>query len=168
MTHTHRWTAILAASLLALCVTGIAQAQVTCPKVSDDKAHICWAPVVNFTNGNPIPVTSLITYTVQRQSGATWVNDATVTATDWTSGVLAPGTYVYRVTATVGTKTSLPSNTASRAVEAPTPESPVIIIAVTIRKGEPPLMRVVYTVTPRKGELVFVAPAALRPYVVAR
>lgn len=165
----HRLIAILAIALLCLCTMGIANAQAACGKVADDKAHVCWAPPVTYTNGNPIAAGTVITYTVQRQSGTTWVNDATnITANDWTSPALQPGTYLYRVTATVGTKTSLPSATASRPVEAPTPEAPIIIVAVTIREGQPPTMRVVYTVRPRPGEVVFVAPELLRKYVVAR
>jgi hypothetical protein len=168
----HRWVAILAAALLMLCCMGIANAQAAppaCGKVADDKAHVCWAAPATYTNGTAIAAGTVITYTVQRQSGATWVNDATnITATDWISPVLQPGTYLYRVTATVGTKTSLPSGSAPRAVEAPTPEAPIIIVAVTIREGQAPSMRVVYTVRPRPGEVVFVAPASLRPYVVAR
>lgn len=132
------------AACAALAFSSLALAQTPCTKVADDKAHLCWTPPVLYTSGSQIPAGTAITYTVQRQSGTAWLNDATgVTASDWTSGVLQPGAYLFRVSATVGTKTSGPSNTGSRTVDSPTPEAPVLTIAVVIGVGHAPVYRIV-------------------------
>jgi hypothetical protein len=163
----HRLIGAFALILLALCITGIAQAQVTCPKVADNRAHVCWAAPITNTDGTPIILA--LTYNVELQSGATWTRVATgISATDYTSGVLTAGTYVYRVTAIAGGKSSDPSSTASKAVENPTPNAPTIIVVAQIREGQPPVYRIVQSVTLRPGEVVFAAPASMRSVFAAR
>jgi hypothetical protein len=163
----HRFIASLAATLFLMCVYGIASAQVTCHKVADNRAHVCWAAPITNTDGTPIILA--LTYNVELQSGATWTRVATgITATDYTSGVLTAGTYVYRVTAIAGGKSSDPSSTASKAVENPTPNAPTIIVVAQIREGQPPTYRIVQSVTLRPGEVVFAAPASMRPLFAGR
>lgn len=86
---------------------------------------------------------------------------------------LAVGTYTFRVFANCTAAPcieSSPSNETSKGATANPiqPTAPVLIIAATIRADGPPTFRIVYTVTPRAGEVIFVAPASLRPYVAAR
>lgn len=113
-----------------LCITGVAQAQ-TCTKIADNVANICITPPVQFTDNTPIPSGAAITYTVQRLNGAVWATDTSGTfiASGWRSAPLTPGTYSYRVLATIGTGTSDPSNTASKTATAQTPNPPTIVIA---------------------------------------
>lgn len=110
----------------------VVQAQTACTKIADNVAHACWtAPTVN-TDGSPVVLP--LTYDVEQQSGSTWTKVATgLTATDWKSGTLTPGTYVYRVIAFAGGRASDPSTTGSKTAVNPTPNPPtgVIIAEVT-------------------------------------
>jgi hypothetical protein len=86
---------------------------------------------------------------------------------------LAPGSYTFRVyvgCTNVGCVESLPSNAASKdATAVPIqPNTPVIIIAATIRADGPPSYRVIQSVTLRPNEVVFAAPAAMRPLFASR
>lgn len=145
-----------------LLLASVAQAQTSCPKISDNKAHVCWGAVTAYTDGSSVASGTVVTYTVQRQSGATWANETATTATDWISAVLTPGTYTYRVTATIAGMTSVPSNTASRDSVNPTPNAPVIIIAATIHANGPPTYRIIQSVKLKSDEVVFVAPESMR------
>lgn len=156
MKHTKLLAALLFLSLIGSFV------QAACPVVASNKAHVCWQAVAAYTDGSAVTTGTVITYTIQRQVGATWANDGTTTATDWTSGILAPGTYTYRVTATVLDQTSAPSNSTDKLSANPTPNAPVIIVAVTINAQGVASYRLIYTVKPKDGEVVFLAPESMR------
>lgn len=159
----YRWIGILAVALLALCVTGIANAQVPCAKVADNKAHACWAAPATHIDGSPIVLA--ITYTVQRQSGTTWVNEPTgtnISTTDWVSPVLAPGTYTYRVFAMVGGQAGEPTTAASKAATTPPnpPGTPAgfVIAQVTIEIVAPAFKVVREHGRTRAGDFVALVP----------
>lgn len=131
-------------SIFALCLlvllgsmASIAFAQeVACPKVSNDRAHVCWSPVVTFTDGTPIPAGD-VSYQVQQQTSSGWNTVASgLTATDWTSGVLQPGSYSYRVRAVVASVSSEAGPTGSKTVTSSRPARPsttvVAWVSVTI------------------------------------
>lgn len=153
---------------LLLVAAGVVSAQSTCAVVAPNRAHVCWtAPT---TNTDSTPITLPLTYNVQLQSGSTWNNVATgQSATDYTSGVLAAGTYVYRVLAIAGGISSSPSDTGSKTVVAPVPNAPtLVIIAATIRPDGSATYRVVYSATPRTGEVLFAVPSSMRSVFAAR
>jgi hypothetical protein len=165
--------AVLAVALGLLCITGIVNAQSTtrvtnCNAATPTNA-LCleWTAPATMTDGTPTVLP--LNYRVQQRVGTT--GTFTTIASNLTVlklyvENLAPGEYFYRVFAncTGCTAESAASNTASRSATTPpvVPGAPVLIIAATIRAGQPPTYRVVYTVRPRTGELVFVAPEAMR------
>jgi predicted phage tail protein len=167
----HRIVAILAAALLALCCAGIATAQTRttpCDAATPTNA-VCihWAAVTTRIDG--LPTIFPVTYRVEQQTGTgAFATVSTGAATQAYVKNLAPGEYTFRVFSIENSKVSAASNAAGRSITQAAPEAPVIIIAATIRPGKEPTFRLIYTVTPRPGEVVFVAPASLRPYVVAR
>jgi hypothetical protein len=132
---------------------------------------VSWQAVTTDTNGNAI---TGVTYRVDRKlgSGTYSTAQASGTATQYYATNLAVGTHFFVVYANCAacTSASSASNEASAAATAipVIPNSPVIIIAATIRSGQPPTFRIVYTVTPRADEYVFVAPASTRPVFAAR
>lgn len=151
-------------AIVGLCFAGRVSAQTppACLKIADNKAHVCWtAPETNIDGS---PTVLALTYDVELQSGTTWTKVATgISAKDYTSPALTPGTYTYRVIAFAGGKSSAPSSSASKLTDNPTPNAPsVIIVAATIKAGHAPTYRIVYTVKPKDGEIVFVAPETLR------
>ncbi len=169
--NTHRLirlTAVVTFALVLFGVTHPALAQTPCAKVADNKAHVCWTAPETYTDGSPIVLA--ITYDVEQQSGSTWTKVASaITARDWTSGVLTPGTYVYRVRAIVAGVSSDPSNTGTKNAVSPTPNAPtVIIVAAVINADGPPTYKVIQTYTPKANEVVFVAPSGMRPLFAAR
>lgn len=132
---------------------------------------VTWQGVTTDTSGNAITGAN---YRVERKLGsaAFATVQASGTATQYYATNLAVGTHFFRVFANCSacTAESAASNETSAAATAipVIPNSPVIIIAATIRDGQPPTYRIVYTVTPRAGEIVFVAPADMRSVFAAR
>ena len=167
----HHLVATLAIALLTLCCVGIANAQARVtpcsPTTATNEVCIHWNAVTTRVDG--LPTAFPVTYRVEQQTGTgAFTAISTAAATQLYVKNLAPGDYAFRVFAIENSRTSAASNSGSKSVVQAAPEAPVIIIAATIRAGQQPTFRVVYTVTPRPGEIVFVAPASLRPYVVAR
>jgi hypothetical protein len=126
---TSRILGIAAALLAVSSLSQVAEAQ-SCPQVAVNKVHLCITPPTQMTDNSLIPAGTAITYGIFRQSGTNWVSEATTTSTDWISGVLQPGTYTYRVTATIaGFPASDASDAASKGTTSPQPKPPTIVIA---------------------------------------
>jgi hypothetical protein len=137
-----RWLDEFCLVILALVCAAVARAQTPCAKVADNRAHVCWeAPIVN-TDGTPIVLA--LTYDVEQQTGTTWTRVATgLTSLDWTSGVLTPGTYTYRVIANAGGRSSDPSGTANKTATNPQPLPPSIqVVQVVIGVDHAPVFTV--------------------------
>ncbi len=124
------------------------------------------------TNGNAI---TGVTFRVQQKTGSgSYTTVATaLTSLQYYATNLTPGTtYTWRVYASCAacTSESNASNEAGGTATAPpvVPTAPIIIVAATIRADGPPSYRIVYTVRPRDGEVVFVAPESMRPVFAAR
>lgn len=137
----------------------------------NDAICVAWAAITTDSTGKPI---TGVTYRVQKKAGATgsYSNVATSAATQFYAKNLSLGTHFFRVYAacTSCTAESDPSNEASgTATVVPViPSTPVIIIAATIRAGQPPTYRIIQAVTLKPNEVVFVAPASMRPLFAAR
>jgi uncharacterized protein (DUF736 family) len=114
--------------LAALFLTGNAYAQ-TCAKVADNKAHICVTAPTQFTDNTPIPTGTTFTYKYFQQAGTAWNQVGSNTTGDFISAALAPGTYTFRVTATVAGAESDPSSTASKTSTQQSPNPPTMTIA---------------------------------------
>jgi hypothetical protein len=165
--------AVLAVALGLLCITGIVNAQsatrvTDCSPTTPNNA-ICITGTAPTTNTDGTPVVQPLTYRFQQRAGTTgtFTTVATgLTELKYYAQNLAPGEYFFRAFANCATCTaeSAASNVASRSATQPpvVPNAPVLIIAATIRANAPPTYRIVYTVRPREGELVFVAPEAMR------
>jgi hypothetical protein len=173
----HRYIAALAIVLLGFCVAGIATAQTASTRVTPcDSATpnnaICLSWEMPATNTDGTPTVLAFTYRVERQTfttPVTWTAVETVGVTrSYVKNLTAGNTYVFRVIAIAGGVESAPSNTASKAIAAPTPNAPVLIIAATINANGPPTYRIIQSVTLRSNEVAFVAPAAMRSLFVSR
>lgn len=163
---------LFAAFLCMLSATCIAQTRVTLCDPATPSNAICVSWEAPATNTDGTPTILPLTYRVERQSltsNPTWVTLETVSVTRSYIKGLTPGqTYTFRVIALAGGKESAPSNTASRSIEAPTPSAPVIIIAATIHADGPPTYRIIQQVNAKPNEVVFAAPASMRPLFAAR
>jgi hypothetical protein len=167
------WFAIF---LLALCITGIAQAQTRVTPCSATTANnelcITGPAVTTGTNGEALQG---VTYDVERRLGSgSYSTIATgLTSIQLYDKNLAPGTYTYRVYANctnVGCVKSAASNAASgNATAVPIqPNAPTLIIVASISADRPPVYRIIQSVTLRPGEVVFAAPASMRSVFAAR
>lgn len=163
-------------TIVALCFAGrvSAQARVTpCdPATPNDAICVAWTAITTDSTGKPI---TGVTYRVQKKTGATgsYSNVATsLAATQFYAKNLSLGTHFFRVYAacTICTAESDPSNEGSgTATVVPViPNSPVIIIAATIRANGPPTYRIIQSVNLKPDEVVFVAPASMKPLFAAR
>lgn len=166
-------SALLLVSLLGSFVQAQTATRVTPCNAATPNNALCvsWGAVATDLSGNPI---TGVTYRVERKLGsaAYATVQASTTTTQHYATNLAVGTHFFRVFANCSacTAESAASNEASGAatVIPVIPSSPVIIIAATIRANAPPTYRIVYTVTPRNGEIVFVAPDSMRPVFASR
>lgn len=166
--------------ILSLCIAGTAQAQAATTRVTAcDQATpnnaLCITGTAPSTMIDGTPTVLPLTYRIEQRTGSTgsYATVATgLTELKYYAQNLAPGTYFFRAYANCATCTSesVASNAVSKSATANpvVPGAPVLIIAATISANGPPTFRIVYTVTPRPGEVVFVAPGSLRPYVAAR
>lgn len=167
------WFVLLIGALLLLCLAGIANAQRVTPcsaTTQNNELCVTWGAVSTDTNGNAI---TGVSYRVEQRAGSgSYSTVANGTDLRYYARNLAPGTYTFRVYAncTACTAESAASNTGSGTASAipVIPSAPVIIIAATIRADGPPTYRVIQSVTLRTNEVVFAAPAAMRPYFVNR
>lgn len=165
---------VLIGALILMCITGIANSQTPNTRVTNCNTAtptnaLCleWTAPATMADGSPTVLA--LNYRVQQRVGTagTFTTIGTnLTVLKLYVENLAPGEYFYRVFAgcTGCTAESAASNTASKSATAPpvVPGAPILIIAATIRAGQPPTWRIIYTVTPRTDELVFVAPEAMR------
>lgn len=141
----------ITAVTLFLCVCGMvaqpafAQRATPCdPATPNNAICVMWDQVTLNTDGTL--VTLPITYRVERQTltpTPTWTTVETVSTLRSYVRNLAPGTYTFRVLAIVDAKESAPSNTASRSVDKPTPQAPVIqVVQVVIGMDHAPVYRI--------------------------
>jgi hypothetical protein len=164
--------------LLAITATpALAQRNTNCDAATPNNAAcIEWAIVATDTNGAALTGAK---YRVERRlgTGGTWGTVATdLTIGKYYAQNLAAGEHYFRVFASCASTAayqcveSASSNVASRSASVPVvqPNAPVIIIAATIRPGQPPTYRIVYTARPREGEIVFAVPEAMRSVYAAR
>jgi len=174
----HRFIGALALVLFVSCVVDIARAQAvpttrvtTCdPATPNNALCVTWTAINTDTNGGAV---TGVTYRVEQRTGTTgtFATVATGAATQFYAKNLAPGTYFFRVYVNcTGCIESVPSNTASKdATPNPIqPNAPVIIIAATIRAGQPPVYRIIQSVNLGPNDVVFAAPASMRPVFAAR
>jgi hypothetical protein len=132
--------------LVALMWAASSHAQTTCPAVgpspplATNDVRLNWTAPTLFTDGNAIPSSSPITYTVYRSSGASgpWSAICTTTAVATTLGTQPAGTQSYRVTAKTPASTpanveSAPSNVATKDIaQLPNPPTGLTIVTVTV------------------------------------
>lgn len=163
----------IGALLGALAFAGHAEAQ-TATRVTDCDAAtptnaVCIVHGAITTRTDGLPTVFPVTYRVEQKigSGTFTTVETTATLKHYVKN-LAPGEYTFRVFAIENTLVSDASNTAAKSIVQAPPGAPVIVIAATIRADGPPTYRIVYTVTPRDGEIVFTAPASMRSVFAAR
>lgn len=145
----HRLIGAFAASILALCVAGIAHAQeppgtraTPCNLATPNNA-LCIVVTPPTVNEDGTPIVLALTYRVERLVGSTWTPVTTTASTLHYLTGLAPGTYTFRVLAIAGGRESLPSNTAARDVQQPAPAPPVIqVVQVVIGENVAPVFTV--------------------------
>lgn len=171
-----RYAGPLCLTILLLCISGFAQAQTrvtACDPATPNNA-LC---VTGTHDGKAVDGSTVVgvTFRVEQKFGSgAFATAATALPTlQYYARNLAPGTYTFRVFANCSLPQcteSLASNALSKdATAIPVqPNAPVIIIAATIRAGQPPVYRIVYTVRPRDGEIVFLAPESMRSVFAAR
>lgn len=172
MKHIRLIAALLLVSLLGSFVPVHAQAvtRVTACDPATPNNAICITGTAISTGTNGEALTG-VTYSFEQKAGSgSYAPVATALASlQYYAKNLVPGAYTWRAYVNCtnpGCVVSAPSNAVS-GTATPTPiqpNTPVLIIAATIRADGPPIYRIVYTVTPRAGEIVFVAPASMRPY----
>jgi len=175
--RSHLGHAILALALLL--VAGAAGAQTAGTRVTPCDAAtpnnalcVSWTHDGKNVDGTPA---SALTYRVEQKFGTgAYSTVATgLTASQYYAKNLAIGSYTIRVfanCATAGCVESNASNAPTGSATAPPvqPNAPVIIIAATIRADGPPTYRIVHSVTLRPNEVVFAAPASMRPLFASR
>jgi hypothetical protein len=181
----YRLVGAFALTIAMLCIAGVAQAQtrVTACSATTANNELCIsiaAATIGTNDGKPgVTLTQPPVFRIEQKFGSgAYVQIATgVLAADYLVKNLAPGDYVFRVYQNcvsvpnvVNCTESAPTTSSSKSIAVPTvtPNAPVIIIAATIRAGQPPTYRIVYTVRPREGEIVFVAPESMRQAFASR
>src|SRR5690606_968905 len=86
---------------------GAAWSQPTCPAPGDpmpvDAAKLTWDRPTQYTDGQSIPFTTQLRYTLYRQSGTSWTAVSTTTQREASQESLSPGETCWSVTARVGT-----------------------------------------------------------------
>ena len=158
---------LIVGALLLVCA-GLAQAQtrVTPCNAATPTNAVCLTGTAPTTRTDGTPITGALSFRWEQRlapSGTFASIGTQATLQKYVTG-LAAGTYEFRAFAIeAGNAESAASNVAGRDSAVSPPNAPIIIIAATIRAGQPPTFRIVYTVTPRADEYVFVAPASLRP-----
>lgn len=163
---------LFALTIVALCFAGSVHAQaatrVTACSANTPNNAICltWTHDGKTVDGAAI---SGVTFRVDQKLGSgTYATVASSIAnSQYFAQNLAVGTYTFRVFASCSAAACIDSpasNEASKGASANPvqPTAPVLIIAATIRADGPPSYRIVYTVKPRDGEFVFIAPESMR------
>lgn len=169
---------LLAIGLVWAGVANAAPRATPCDPATPDNA-LCLTGTAPTLNTDGTPITLPLIYRVQQKVGTgSYVDVATgLTSLQYYAKNLVPGDYLFKVFANcvgvvsvVNCSESAGTTSPGKTVATPTvtPQAPVIIIAATIRAGQPPIYRVVYTVRPRADEVVFVAPESMRGVFAAR
>lgn len=160
-------------AILALALAGIAnaQARVTPCNAATPTNAVCLTATAPTTNTDGSPITGALTYRWEQRTAPSgqWAAIGTqATLQKYVTG-LAPGSYEWRAFAiNSGGLESGPSNVAGRDATNSPPNAPVIIIAATIHADRPPTYRIIQRVTLKPNEVVFVAPADMRPLFANR
>jgi hypothetical protein len=161
-------------ALLALAGTAQAQTRNTACSSTTPNNALClaWTAATQNTEGAAI---TGVYYRVQQRVGTTgqWTEIApNVTALQYYVQNLAPGSYYFRVFVgcTGCTGESASSNVANgTATQNPNiPQPTTLIIAAVIHADGPPTYRIIQQVTLKPNEVVFTAPATMRPLFAAR
>ena len=159
---------LFAGSAYAQTATRVTPCSATTP---NNALCLSWTQDGKDTNGNAI---TGITYRLTQKlgSGTTTTVANNITALQYYATGLAPGSYTFIVYANCATCTA-ESNGSNAATGSATaipviPNAPVIIIAATIRADGPPTYRIIQSVTLKPNEVVFAAPAAMRPLFASR
>lgn len=146
---------------LILLLCGVAQAQTTCTKIADNKAHVCWLHDGKNVDGT---TASGLTFDVElQQNGSTWTKVATglgSSVRDWTSGVLSAGSYTYRIVAftTVYSDPAVASSPKVVPVPQPNPATGVVIAQVTVTISSPAFRIIGRYPNARKGDFIGMVP----------
>lgn len=164
---------LISALLLVSLLGSLVHAQTTTRATPCDPATptnaICVTHAAVTTRTDGQPTTFPVTYRLEQKLGAGGFTTVETTATlNHYVKNLVPGDYTFRVFAIENLIVSDASNTASKSIIQAPPSAPVLIIAATIKAGQAPTFRVIYTVTPRNDEVVFVAPESMRPVFASR
>ncbi len=180
---TRTLTTLTTLILLSLAgIAGIAQAQTIPTRSTPCDAATPWnAWCLQWTHEGKDTLGMTITpvFRVEQRVGTTgaWTQVASgLTAKMYYAKDLAAGTYYFRVFASHQTcptgitcGESAPGVSGATGVSAPSiPVAPVIVVALTVNPDGSKTSRIVYTVTPRVGEVVFVAPESLRKLFAAK
>lgn len=170
-----KYVSPLAYIIAALLLASVAQAQtrVTPCSATTPNNALCITGTHDGkdTNGNAI---AGVTYRIEQRTGTgAYAQVATgLTTLQYYAQNLTPGSYTFRAYANCATCTSesVASNAATGSATAipVVPNTPVIIIAAVIRADGPPTYRIIQSVTLKANEVVFAAPAALRPLFASR
>ncbi len=132
---------------------------------------ITGAAITTDTNGNAI---TGVTYRIEQKFGTgSYANVATgLAALQYHAKSLAPGTYTFRAyanCAACSAETGASNAATGSATAIPViPNTPVIIIAATIRANGPPTYRIIQSITLKPNEVVLVAPSSMRPLFASR
>lgn len=171
MKHLKLISALLLVSLLGSFVPVHAQTatRVTnCDPATPTNA-LCIEHGAVTTRTDGLPTVFPVTYRLEQKIGA-----GAFTAVETTGALkhyvknLAPADYTFRVFAIEQSVESAPSNSLGKTVVQAPPGAPVIVIAATIRANAPPTYRIVFTLTPKAGEVVFLAPESMRKLFAAK
>lgn len=162
-----------------LCLVGVAKAQAATratpcdPATPNNALCLTWAAPTTNTDGTPTVLA--LTYRVEMKAGSGSYSNAVanLTATQYYAKNLAPGTYTFRVYANCSAAGCVESPASNAAAKDATPipiqpNAPVIIIAATIRANGPPTYRIIQSVTLKPNEVVFAAPASMKPLFASR
>lgn len=163
--------AIIGTLAFACIEKASAQTRVTPCNQSTPTNAICLTGTAPTTRTDGTPLTGALTYRWEQRlaPSGTFASIGTQATLQKYVTNLANGSYEFRAFAIeAGNGESVASNTAGRDSTVSPPNAPVIIIAATIRTGQPPSYRIVYTVTPRADELVFLAPESMRAVFAKR
>ena len=159
-------------------VTGIAQAQTRSTPCDPATAwnSLCLSWTHDGTDSLGMTVAPLFRLEQKAGTGA-WVEIAKdLTVKQYQVKGLAPGTYLFRVFAKhpvcptgITCTESAPGLSTEKAVTGTAqPSTPILIIAATLKPDGTWSSRIVYTVKPRDGEVVFTAPESARRMFAAK
>jgi hypothetical protein len=150
----HRIVGILALALMALCMTGIAQAQ-----QAWDENRISWMAPTTCTSGHPIANCPVTGYRVERAASqtGTFATVATSATTSYTHTSAAAGVNCYRVIALSASGNSAPSNVACKTnvqpSGPPTPPTNLTVVETTAFNVKPNLQRFAFERGTRAGTI---------------